>query len=212
MVDIFDTQFDENKFEISDNRIAKGEDVNLSAKHPTLRNLTIAVGWDANAFDSDPPDVDLSCFLLNRNDKTRINEDFVFYNNPESKEKGVIYGGDNRTGAGEGDDESISLDLQAIPFDILRLMFVISIYQGEEREQTLSKIRNCYLRLLLTDNGEEILRYELDPDIEECKETGMLVASLNREGPKWHLVALGESVPGGLPTIATNYDIIVQSS
>lgn len=209
MTDIFDKSYDQVEIKI-DNSIQKGGDVNLTARDPTLRNIMVAVGWDTNAFDSDVIDVDVSCFMLDKNGKTRMNEDFVFYNNLESGDGAVIFNGDNRTGAGDGDDESLSIDLNGVSFDIIKLMFVLSIYQGDEKEQKLSKVRNCYIRVVNRENSQEMLRYDLDSDLEDTTETAMLVASLNREGPKWHFEAIGEMVEGGLAKVATQYDIIVQ--
>ncbi len=210
MTDIFDTSYEEVNIEISKNRVSKGDDVNLMAKDPALKKVLIAAGWDLNAFDSDPLDLDMSCFMLNKEGKTRVNEDFVFYNNDQSAEGGVVHNGDSRTGAGDGDDESILVDFENVPFDIMRIIFVLSVYQGDEKGHYLSKIRNCYLRVVNNDNAQEIVRYELDDDFEDKNETAMIVASLNREGPKWHFQVIGDFVEGGLGKVATEYDIIVQ--
>lgn len=211
MVDIFDPELEDVDIKINDNKLVKGDEVNLLEKDPTMQRVLIGLGWDLNAFDSDPLDLDVSCFLLDKHEKTRVNEDFVFYNNLEGCNGAIVHNGDNRTGAGDGDDESISLDLTGIPFDVIRVAFVLSIYQGEEKEQRLAKVRNAYVRLVNRDNAQEILRYEISPDLEDRAETAMIVAYLNREGPKWHFVAAGECVKGGLAKVATNYDIIVKS-
>lgn len=210
MVDIFDTTVKDVKIEISDNKILKGAEINITAKDQTMKKVHIGVGWDMNAFDTDPLDLDLSCFLLNKNMKTRVDGDFIFYNNMEGCEGAVLHNGDNRTGAGDGDDESMQIDLNGVPFDITTIMFVLSIYKGDEKEHYLSKLRNCYIRLVNANNMQEMLRYEIAPEIEDCKAAAILVASLNREGPKWHFKAIGELAPGGLAKVATGYDIIVQ--
>lgn len=211
MVDIFDPAYDESvEIEIEDNRIEKGDDINLKEKDPTLTHITVGVGWTVNSFDTDELDVDVSCFLLNNDDKTRVDNDFVFYNNMEASDGAVVHNGDSRTGAGEGDDETISIDLNGLPFDIGKVMFVFSIYKGEEREQTMSSVRNGYLRVINTSNNHEILRYDLHDEVQGHQETGMYVGALTREGPKWHFKAIGEFAQGGLSEIATGYDIIVQ--
>lgn len=212
MADIFDTSLDNVKIEISDNKLLKGQEVNLTSKDPTMKNILVGVGWELNAFDTDPLDLDISCFLLNKNDKTRVDDDFIFYNHTEGCDGAVVHNGDNRTGAGDGDDESISIDLNKIPFDVFKIMFVFSIYNGIEKEQFLNKLRNSYIRIVNAANSHEICRYELTPDIEDSTETGMLVACLKREGPKWHFEAIGKCIEGGLAKIATDYDIIVQGS
>ena len=212
MVDIFDTAFDKDSdIDVSDNIIVKGDDINLTEKDPTLSKMLIGVGWDLNAFDVDTLDLDLCCFLLNKDYKTRVDEDFVFYNNMSASDGAVVHNGDNVTGAGEGDDETISVDLNGLPFDVIKVVFVISIYRGREKEQTMSSVRNAYIRVVNNDNSQELLRYKLSEDVLEAKETAMLVASLNREGPKWHFEAVGDFPAGGIEKIATDYDIIVHT-
>ncbi len=212
MVDIFDPAYDQEvDIKVSDNRMSKGDNVNITAKDPTMTNVVIGMGWQLNAFDADTLDLDVSCFLLNKEMKTRANEDFVFYNNLQDLDEAVVHNGDSLTGAGEGDDESISIDLNKIPFEITKVMFVFSIYKGEEKEQSMSSVRNSYIRLINASNGQELLRYDLNEDVQDQTETAMLAASLNREGPKWHFEAVGECVEGGLAKVATDYDMIIHA-
>jgi tellurium resistance protein TerD len=202
----------EIKIEVPQNKLVKGEDVNITAKDPTMKNVMVGVGWDLLITEANPLDLDISCFLLNRDDKTRVDSDFVFYNNMEGCNGAVVHDGDSRTGAGDGDNETISISLNDLPFDVVRIVFVISIYRGDEKEQSLSKLRNSYIRLINKDNLQEMARYDLAPEIEGVKETAMLAACLSREGPKWHFKALGEFTAGGLGKVASNFDIIVQAS
>ena len=212
MADIFDNSFDSDlQIEVSDNKIVKGEEVNLAEKDPAMSNILVGIGWDLNAFDVDTLDLDVSCFLLDKDEKTRVDNDFVFYNNMEARDGAVVHNGDSRTGAGEGDDETIAIDLNGVPFEITKIVFVLSIYKGEEKEQTMASLRNSYIRVINPSNGLEILRYELNEDVKGSMESGMLVASLNREGPKWHFYALGDCIQGGLAKVATDYDIIVHT-
>lgn len=210
--DIFDPTLDNVEVEISDNKISKGDEINLMEKDPTINNVLIGMGWILNAFDADTLDLDVSCFLLDRNGKTVLDEDFVFYNNLEARDGSVVHNGDNLTGAGDGDDESISIDLNGVPFEVTKIMFVMSIYKGEEKEQQMSSVRKPYIRLVNASDSLEMLRYDLAADMQASNgETGMLVASLNREGPKWHFEAVGQLIEGGLAKIATDYDIIVHT-
>ena len=105
----------------------------------------------------------------------------------------------------------ITVDLQGVPFDIIKLVFVISIYKGDEKEQRLGQVRNGYLRLVNGDTLHELARYEMSPDMEDKEETAMIVATLNREGPKWHITPTAEFVAGGLATIAKRYGLIIVS-
>ncbi len=209
MSDIFDTSYEDAEIEISDNKLVKGEDLNLTAKDPTMTNIIVGIGWDLNTFDTDTLDLDVSCFLLNKDGKTRFDEDFVFYNNMQDRDSAVVHNGDNRTGAGDSDDETISIGLNGISFDIVKVMFVLSIYKGEEKDQSISSLKNAYIRVLNASNSHELLRYEIKEDAKSIKDTAMFVASLNREGPKWHFEALGEEGKGGLAQIATDYDMII---
>jgi len=209
MVDIFDDVPENVNIEITDNRVNKGEDVNLTVKDPTMSSIVVGVGWEQNAFEGDVLDVDVSCFLLGKDGKTRRDSDFIFYNNESDGDESVMHNGDSRTGAGEGDDESISIDLNKIPYEVTKVMFTFSIYKGEEKEQYLSHMKKGYLRVINAANSQEMLRYDLNEDVEGMHVTGMLVGVLKREGPKWHFEALGKPIEGGLGAIATEYDIMV---
>ncbi len=193
------------------NKVKKGDSVNLTKLDPIMRQLMIGVGWDVKSFEGERVDMDASCFLLNREGVTREDEDFVFYNNLKGCGGAVRHTGDSRTGAGDGDDETIYVDLNGIPFDIEQVVFVVSIYQGDAKDQTFKQVRNTVLRISNHETGHEICRFDVDEHaLENQKSTAMIVGSIIREGPKWVFHALGELVDGGLPAVATRYGIIVQ--
>jgi tellurium resistance protein TerD len=209
MPDIFDKQFDTKEIKLDENRVKKGDDINLTAKDPTLSRIVVGMGWNLNAFNTDQLDLDASCFLLDKDGKTRVDEDFIFYNNTTACEKAISHSGDSRTGAGEGDDEAILLNLHGIPYDVHRIMFVISVYQAREKEQNMGMVRDAYMRIVNGENMHEIVRYEFSADLVDRTEGAMLVGSLDREGPKWHFRPLGEFVQGALAEVARNYGIVV---
>ncbi len=209
MADIFDEDYSDKPVVVDDHRVHLGDDINLIEREPTLRRIHVGFGWDLTSFNTDAVDLDVSVFLLNKDDQTREDSDFLFYNNTETLGGAVKHHGDSRTGAGEGDDESIVLDLSGIPFDVVRLVFVLSIYKGHEKSQNVSMVHNAYIRLVNADTNIELLRYELDQHIHEREEVSMIAAFLNREGPKWHFVPHAEFYDGGLAEIATRYGIIV---
>lgn len=209
MVDIFDTRFEDKKLELDDNKAAIGDDINLTAKDPTLTRILIGVGWDLTSFDADALDLDVSLFMLDKDKMTRVNEDFIYYNNMESADKAVVHNGDNRTGAGDGDDESITIDLNGVSYDVHTLQFVVSIYKGFEKKQNLGMVRNTYLRVVNADTAHELIRYDMDADLEGKEDIAVVVASLNREGPKWHFTPIGEFIEGGLGEIARKYGLII---
>lgn len=190
--------------------LKRGEQVNLTRLDPTLKKISIGIGWDVIGFDNEAPDLDASVFLLDKNDKTGADEDFVFYNNLKNASQSVIHAGDNRTGAGDGDDENIEMDLLTLPFEIYKAVFVISIYDAAMRNQTFKSVRNCFLRIVNTETNIELMRFNLDSEFNDNpKATALIVGTLNREGPNWFFEGVGKFESGGLPQIATDYGIIV---
>ncbi|OIN85588.1 MAG: hypothetical protein AUJ12_08545 [Alphaproteobacteria bacterium CG1_02_46_17] len=191
-------------------KLKRGEQVNLTRLDPTLRRLMIGVGWDVIGFEKEAPDLDLSIFLLDKNHQTRMDEDFVFYNNLKSLEGAVEHMGDNRTGAGDGDDENVLVDLMSLPFELTRVAFVISIYEAEMRNQTFQSVRNCFLRIMNDENGIELMRFNLDQEFKELDNaTAVIVGFLERNGPNWFFEGTGRMTTGGLKDIATQYGIVV---
>lgn len=187
----------------------KGDFLDLTEKKPQLKKIKIGVGWDQKNMEEDPIDLDASIFLLNRDDKTREDEDFVFYNNMSTLDGAVRHLGDNRTGAGDGDDEEIHIDMNGIPFDVMKIMIVLSVYDEDFRGLHLQKVKNIFVRIVDEDDRDEIVRFQI-PEEEVTTATAMRVAELVREGPRWYFSALAEPVVGGLGVVATEYDIIVQ--
>lgn len=196
--------------EVKSFQLKRGEQVNLTRLDPTLNKIMIGVGWDVVGFESEAPDLDASIFLLDKTGKTRNDDDFIFYNNLKSTNGEVEHRGDNRTGAGAGDDEVIIVDLMSMPYDVVSLSFVISIYDAGVREHSFKSVRNCFLRISNPDTDIELMRFNLDKEFEENPQaTAVLVGTLMREGPNWFFDGLGTLEPGGLPKIATDYGIIV---
>ena len=207
--DIFDSSFDPESVQLEDNFVEQGEDINLTSKDPTLHSILVGAGWDLNAFNADALDLDLSLFLLNKDGQTRVDADFIFYNQPETLEGAIKHNGDSRTGAGDGDDESITVDLRGVPFDVMQIAIFISVYKGYEKEQNVGMVRNAYVRIVNAENTHELCRFELDEVLNDKEETGVIVGYLNREGPKWHYKADVEFVAGGLSEIAKRYGLII---
>lgn len=207
--DIFDTRYEERNVEISDGFVELGEDINLFEKIQGLHNLRVGMGWELNAFDADAIDMDVSLFLLDKNDQTRQDGDFIFYNNMMALDGAIKLHGDSRHGAGEGDDELISVDLHGIPFDIIRIVVFLSIYQGKEKDQILAMARNVYVRLVDERTNHEILRFDVTPHLKEHKETGMIVGFIDREGPKWHFRPQAEFYDDGLMGYARSKGLII---
>lgn len=190
-----------------DNKIKKGEEVNLTLKDPTMNEIMIGVGWDLKKFDSKPLDLDASIFLLDINNKTRVDEDFIFYNNMLGSDGAVKHMGDSRTGAGDGDDEMMMINLNALPFDISKISFVLSVYDMDNEGHDFSMVKNVYFRIVNRDREHEIFRYELDDEL--TGNEGLIIGEIERVGAEWIFNAIGETIEGGLGKIADDYGIIV---
>lgn len=191
------------------NFINKGEYADLLEKTPTLKSITIGAGWAQKSFEEAPIDVDLSMFLLDKTDMTRIDEDFIFYNNESACDGAVCFQGDSRTGAGDGDDENIFIDLNGISFDIIKIIFVFSIYDPEIKGHHFGMVKNMFFNIVNKDDGHEIVRYRLNPS-DHKGGNAMIVATLLREGPKWIMEASADITNAGLAKFATDYGIIVK--
>ncbi len=197
--------FEESEY----NYIQRGDYLDLLRKVPSLKNLRIGAGWEQRALEEERVDIDLSAFILNRDELTRMDEDFVFYGNPTGCDGGIKHTGDSRNGAGEGDDEVISIDLSAIPFDAQKIIFVLTIYDEESKGLNFSMVRDIFMRLVNEEDQNEICRFAFVDD-ELVGGNGAYMATLIREGPKWYLEPQGTFINGGLAEMAKKYGIIVR--
>jgi stress response protein SCP2 len=115
----------EDKINMSIN-LSKGQKISLEKEAPGLKRVLIGLGWDVKTGDTGVDfDLDSSCFLLGENGKLVSDKHFVFYNNLSSPDGSVVHSGDNRTGAGEGDDEVVKIDLSKVPHDVKKMVFVV---------------------------------------------------------------------------------------
>ncbi len=186
--------------------LSKGQKVDLTKTNPGLKNILVGLGWDVNQFDSGSDfDLDASVFLLGENGKTTSDSDFIFYSNLEHPSGAVTHMGDNRTGAGEGDDEQITVDLTKVPANISRIAFTVTIYEAEARRQNFGQVSNAFIRLVNADTNEEVVRYDLGEDF--SIETAMVVGELYRHNGEWKFNAIGSGYQGGLAALCANYGI-----
>ena len=132
--------------------LKKGQKVSLTKSNPGLKNVLVGVGWDVNAFDTGGAfDLDGAAFLLTDSGKVSSSADFVFYGNLAHASGAVVHQGDNLTGAGEGDDEQILIDLTKVPANISKIAFTVTIYEAEERRQNFGQVSNAFIRICNQD-------------------------------------------------------------
>lgn len=187
--------------------LSKGGNVSLSKSEPGLKKIQIGLGWDARATDGAPFDLDASMFILKEDGKVRSDKDFIFYNNLKSADGSIEHLGDNLTGAGEGDDEVIRVDLEKVPADVKTLSVGVTIHEAEQRNQNFGMVKNAFIRVVNQDNNNEIARFDLSEDY--STETAMLFGDVYRHGDEWKFRAVGQGYAGGLAAMATNYGVNV---
>lgn len=187
--------------------LSKGGNVSLTKAEPGIEKVTVGLGWDARATDGADFDLDASCFMLGANGKVRSDNDFIFYNQPASLDGSVIHKGDNRTGSGEGDDESIEVDLTKVPADVEKLAITVTIHEAAERRQNFGMVNNAYVRIVNQASGKEVARFDLSEDA--STNTAMIFAELYRHSGEWKFKAIGQGFDGGLGPMAKNYGVNV---
>lgn len=177
--------------------LTKGGRISLNKEAPGLKKILIGLGWDTNASDTGADfDLDASVFLLDSNAKVANEKDFIFYNNLSSSDGSVVHTGDNRTGEGDGDDESIKVDLSKISSSIKEIAIVVTIHEAAQRKQNFGMVRNAFIRLVNDETNTEIVRYDLEEDY--STETGLLFGRLYFKDNEWKFSAVGTGYKEGL--------------
>jgi tellurium resistance protein TerD len=185
--------------------LQKGGNVNLSKETPSLKKIIVGLGWDPRVTAGVGFDLDASAFMLNSGGKVRSDADFIFYNNKRSVDGSVIHAGDNTTGGGDGDDEQISVDLNAVPQDVARICFAVTIHEAEANKLNFGMVRNCFIRCLNSDGGAELARFDLSED--GSTETSMIFGEIYRAGSEWKFKAIGQGFIGGLGPLAASHGV-----
>lgn len=185
--------------------LQKGGNINLSKEAPTLTKMQLGLGWDVRATDGADFDLDGSAFLLNAAGKVRSDADFIFYNQIKSDTGAVEHQGDNRTGAGDGDDEIIVVDLSKIPADVEKVAITVTIHDAEARKQNFGQIASAYIRCVNADGDVEVARFDLSEDA--SIETAMIFGEIYRHHGEWKFKAIGQGFKGGLAALAKHYGV-----
>ena len=187
--------------------LTKGGNVSLSKTSPGLNHISIGLGWDARATDGAAFDVDASAFLLNAGGKVRSDNDFIFYNNRTSTDGSVVHAGDNTTGAGDGDDEVVKVDLGKVPADVDKVAVAVTIHDADARRQNFGMIGRAFVRVVDDAKNEEMVRYDLSEDF--SVETAVIFGEIYRHSGEWKFRAVGQGFRGGLEALAGNYGVSV---
>ncbi|MFE7591472.1 TerD family protein [Kitasatospora sp. NPDC057512] len=185
--------------------LSKGGNVSLTKEAPGLSAVTVGLGWDVRTTTGAEFDLDASAIVLNADGKVLSNAHFVFFNNTSTPDNTVVHTGDNRTGEGAGDDESININLAGLPVEAAKITFPVTIYDGTARGQNFGQVRNAYIRVLNAAGGAEIARYDLSEDA--ATETAMIFGELYRNNGEWKFRAVGQGYASGLAGIAQDFGV-----
>ncbi|MBO8184494.1 MULTISPECIES: TerD family protein [Streptomyces] len=187
--------------------LSKGGNVSLTKEAPNLTAVIVGLGWDARTTTGSDFDLDASALLTNAEGKVANDQNFVFFNNLKSPDGSVEHTGDNLTGEGEGDDEVIKVNLAGVPADVEKIVFPVSIYEAESRQQSFGQVRNAYIRVVNQADNVELARYDLSEDA--STETAMVFGELYRHGAEWKFRAIGQGYASGLRGIAQDFGVNV---
>ncbi|OCJ45467.1 TerD family protein [Serratia sp. 14-2641] len=194
--------------------LRKGQSVSLRKNEHDLSSVTIGLGWDINEekkgllgglFGKKEPeyDLDVIAFLCNTQGKVAdlgdvengrpslVNGDIIFFNSLRHKSGHIWLTGDNRTGAGDGDDEQIIAQLNSLDPKYEKIVFIVQIYNGQELKQHFGKVQNAFIRAVDAKNVE-MARFDLSGGAAFDGQRSMLFAELVRESTGWKLNAIGE--------------------
>lgn len=188
--------------------LVKGQKLSLTKTEPGLDNILVGLGWDVKKYTGGFDfDLDASVFMLGQNGKVPSNDEFIFYGQTKYKNGSVEHTGDNRTGEGDGDDESIKVKLSGIPSNIDRLVFTVTIYEAELRRQNFGQIENAYIRIVNEDNGKEICRFDLGEDF--SIQNSINVGEIYRHEGEWRFNPVGAGYTNGLEGFVNDYGVIL---
>lgn len=185
--------------------LQKGGNVSLTKTDPGLTNVQVGLGWDARSTDGAAFDLDASVFLVGDDGKVLSDGHFVFYNQKTSPDGAVIHAGDNTTGAGEGDDETVTINLPGVEAGVKRVVFAVTIHEAESRKQNFGMVRNAFMRVLNKDSSTELARFDLSEDY--STETAMIFGEIYRNGEEWKFKAVGQGFAGGLGALAKDHGV-----
>lgn len=181
--------------------LQKGQRVDLTKGNPGLSKIMVGLGWDpvksggggllGGLFGGGGANVDCdaSVIMVGENDKIRGNSDVIYFGNLKSSCGSVQHSGDNLTGAGDGDDEQVFVELNRVPSHVQKLVFVVNIYDCVKRKQHFGMIQNAFIRIVNPTNNQELIHYNLTDNY--SGQTSLVVGELYRHGSDWKFAAVG---------------------
>jgi tellurium resistance protein TerZ len=175
--------------------LQKGQKISLAKEAgAALSKITMGLGWDAVktkgffGFGTKTQEIDLDASCVIFDEQNRV-VDIVWFRQLKSRDGSIVHTGDNRTGAGDGDDEQINVDLSRVPANVKSLVFTVNSFTG----QSFSQVENAYCRIVNAANGQEVARFNLSV---QGAHTAQVMAKIYRHGGEWKMHAIGENGSG----------------
>jgi len=199
-------------------KLEKGHKIDLTKGNPGLAEIMVGLGWDAaqqsgggggflgglfGGGRQSNVDCDASVFMLNEKGKLSKKDHIIYFGNLKSSCGSVQHMGDNLTGDGDGDDEQVLVQLNKVPADVHRLVFVVNIYDCISRKQDFGMIKNAFIRIV-NKAGQELARYNLTENY--AGKTALIVGEVYRHQGEWKFAAIGEGTnDAGLKELVGRY-------
>jgi stress response protein SCP2 len=191
-------------------QLQRGGNISLLKTAPDLKQAAIELGWNTTSITGAAIDLDSSAFMVAENGKIPVDDYFIFFNQLASPEGAVQHQGNTVTGDGPGDYQVIWVDLAQVPAHIQKIIFTITIYEAEHRQQNFGMVKNAYIRVINEVNQVELARYNLTETFTE--ETAMIFGELYRYKEEWKFRAVGQGFAGGLPSMAKTFGVSVEDA
>ena len=188
--------------------LTKGGRINLEKEAPLMTKVRMGLGWNPNKFDSGSKyDLDVTAFVLKQDASGKsvmLSEEYmIFYNQLSTPNGSVKHLGDNRTGDGDGDDETLTVELPLLPADADEISFIVTIHDAVNRKQNFGQVPGCYVKMYNDETGDVIMKYDLEEDF--SNETAVQFGSLYKKDGKWGFKAVGQGFCAGLSDFVSGY-------
>ncbi len=181
--------------------MTKGERVDLTKNNPGLKIAHVGMGWDVNQGNGAAFDLDVFAFVLGGG-KLLDTKSIIFFNNKTGH--GIEHMGDNLTGVGDGDDETMKINLSAIPATCDEILLAVNIYQAPQRSQNFGMVNNAFIRIYDGESKAELKKFNLTENYSAF--TGVVMGKLYRNEGEWKFQAIGEGKNGDITQIAAPYN------
>ena len=179
--------------------LLRGQKTDLTKTNPGLSSITVALGWDVGS----NIEIDAAAFLLQKSGKCRGDEDFIFYGNPDGRNNSVTHSSDIEKSS---DKAQLNVNLTAVPQDVEKIAFTLTIYEGPQRRHNFGQISSSYIRIE-EKGGKELLRFNMGRDF--TSETAIVAAELYRHNGEWKFNPVASGYHGGLASLCGGFGIVV---